>query len=381
MTSTLHAFADLYRKPGPWVTVYTDASTGTVDSLHADDVRPENIATALTAAGASKEDRKAVAEALRKSAKGMPDPVARLILVCNGTVELDEFLPGPTVMPEITTVDHVPDLCPLVWHRPDDFAYVVAEVGRDGGEIHLRRANGLYDDETTHVEGDTENLKKVPSGGWAQGRYQHRTENIWKTNAADIAGEIDRIVRSCRARLLIVAGDIRARNLVAEQVSEQSKAILTVVESHSRTEGADKEAYALEIDKRVAECIASRQTQLLERLNNQKGRQNPESAEGVGAVVNALQQAQVDTLLLDSAGLDGHRLLALGAEPWTALVDGETAGASVLGEVPAPSSLLRAAVLTDAEVALFPSGALETGPIAALLRWPVGPTATGTTGP
>ena len=67
MTSTLHTLADLYRKPGPWVTVYTDASTGTVDSLHADDVRPENIATALEAADASKDDRKAVAQGYTNS--------------------------------------------------------------------------------------------------------------------------------------------------------------------------------------------------------------------------------------------------------------------------------------------------------------------------
>ena len=374
MTNTLHTLADVYRKPGPWVTIYTDASTGNVDSLHADDVRPENIASALEEAGATKDDRKAVAEALRRSAKGLPDPVARLIVVANGSVELDEFLPGPLALPEFTSVNEVPNLCPLLWHRPDDFAYVVAEVGRDGGEIHLRRANGLQDDSMTHIEGDTENLKKVPSGGWSQGRYQHRTENIWKANAADISGEIDKVVRSCRARLLVVAGDIRARNLVAEQLSDQSKDILTVVESHSRTEGADKEAYAQEINKRVAECIARRQAQLLERLNNQKGRANPESTEGIGSVVHALQQAQVDTLLLESQGLNGHRLLALGSEPWTAEIDGETAGAPVLGEVPAPSSLLRAAVLTDAEVALFPSGALDGGPVAALLRWPVGPT-------
>ncbi|GAB3551065.1 hypothetical protein GCM10027404_19470 [Arthrobacter tumbae] len=374
MTSTLHTLADVYRKPGPWVTIYTNASTGTVDSLHADDVRPDNIAKALEEAGATKDDRKAVAEALRQSAMGLPDPVARLIVVANGSVELDEFLPGPLALPEFTSVNGAPNLCPLLWHRPDDFAYVVAEVGRDGGEIHLRRANGLQDDDMTHIEGDTENLKKVPSGGWSQGRYQHRTENIWKANASDIAGEIDKVVRSSRARLLVVAGDIRARNLVAEQLSEQSKDVLTVVESHSRTEGADKEAYAQEINKRVAECIARRQAQLLERLNNQKGRANPESTEGIGSVVHALQQAQVDTLFLESQGLNGHRLLALGSEPWTAEIDGETAGAPVLGEVPAPSSLLRAAVLTDAEVALFPSGALDGGPVAALLRWPVGPT-------
>lgn len=377
MTNALHTHSELYKRPGPWCTVYIDASTGTADSLHADDLRPDNVKAVLTQAGASREDLKAVEGALRQSAKGIPDPVARLLLVRGGSVEFDEFLPGRLVMGEICAVEPAPNLAPLVRHRPEEFAYVVAEVGRDGGEIHLHRANEQRPDgdATTSIEGSTENLKKIPGGGWAQGRYQHRTENVWRANAAEIAGEIDRVVRECRARLLLIAGDIRARNLVADQVSEASRSILTVIDTHSRTDGADRAAFARKVEERVAESIAEHQAQLLERLNIQEGQANPVSAVGLGAVVHALQQAQVDTLLLDSTAWDEQTLLTLDSEPWIAASDGETAGAGVLGEVSAPSSLLRAAALTDADVVLFPSGALDSHRIAALLRWPTGPTA------
>ncbi|MHA7156323.1 baeRF2 domain-containing protein [Arthrobacter sp. TMN-50] len=374
MTSALHSRVNLYKRSGPWCTIYTDASTGVGDSLHADDARPDAVTTALDRAGADKPDLKAIRTALTRSAKGLSDPVARFLLVNDGEVVVDEFLPGRLVMSEVLDVGPVPNLVPLVRHRPEEFAYVVAEVGRDGGVIHLHRAN-TTDDESTEVEGFTENLKKIPGGGASRGGYQHRTENIWRANAVEIAGEIDRVVRGSRARLLVVAGDIRARNLVAEQLSEASKSLLSVIESHTRTDGADRDAFARQVASRVAACIAAGQNLLLERLDNQRGREHPGSVTGLGAVVHALQQAQVGTLLIERSAWDEQRLLALAAEPWLAASTSETAGVEVIGAIPAPSALLRAAVLTDADVVLFPSGALDPHRIAALLRWPTGPTA------
>ncbi|MBG6179351.1 baeRF2 domain-containing protein [Arthrobacter sp. CAN_A1] len=380
MISALHSYSQLYKRPGPWCTIYTDASTGVGDSLHADDARPDAITAALHRAGADKTDLTAVSAALTRSAKGLPDPVARFLLVNDGEVHVDEFLPGRLVMAEVLDVGPVPNLVPLIRHRPEEFAYVVAEVGRDGGVIHLHHAN-TSDDESTEVAGSTENLKKIPGGGASQGGFQHRTENIWRANAAEIAGEIDRVVRSSRARLLIVAGDIRARNLVAEQLSEASKTLLSVIESHTRTDGADRDAFARQVASRVADCIASEQKLLLERLDNRQGREHPGSVTGLGAVVHALQQAQVGTLLVERSAWDEQRLLALAAEPWLAASTSETAGVRLIGTIPAPSALLRAAALTDADVVLFPSGALDPHRIAALLRWPTGPTAPATTAP
>ena len=72
MTSRFHRYAELFKSKGPWCTVYTDISAGTVDSLHAIDVLPENICRELERQGASKADLAAVEAAVRP-AEGVPE--------------------------------------------------------------------------------------------------------------------------------------------------------------------------------------------------------------------------------------------------------------------------------------------------------------------
>ncbi|NKX54126.1 baeRF2 domain-containing protein [Arthrobacter mobilis] len=365
-------YAELFRKEGPWATVYVDASTGTVDTLRAGDVLPAKVRDSLDKQGASEADLRAVEEAL-SPATGLPSPVARFVLVRDGTVELNEVLPGPMVGPPVVEVGLIPNLLPLLQQRGDDFPYVVAEVGRDGGEIRLQyaRQDGVVEERA--VEGETENLKKVPTGGWSQGRFQHHTEEIWRRNADEIAAEIDRVVRTSRAQLLIIAGDIRARELVTDQLSEASRAIEVTIDSHTRTGGADRESLRTEISRHVAGVWARQQQAILERLSEQQGQPHAEAASGLGEVVRALQQAQVDTLILQQQALADHKVLALTQEPWIATA-GEDGNGLVLGKLDAPAALVRAAVLTDARVVLVPEGALPGGKaVAALLRWPIGP--------
>ncbi|MGO4590495.1 baeRF2 domain-containing protein [Paenarthrobacter sp. 2TAF44] len=373
MSEALKKYADLYRQPGPWCSVYLEASTGTVDSLEAADVQPDNVKDALAGQGASKEDLTAMESAIQP-AEGLPAPVSRFVLVRDGQVMVNELLPGPLSGPERISMDSIPGLLPLMKHQPDEFPYVVAEVSRDEGEIRLHRAGRPTVEESQHVQGSDENLKKVPSGGWSQGRYQHHTEEIWRRNADQVVNEIDKVVREKRARLLVLAGDIRARQLVADQLSEASKAILRMVDAHTLAPGSDRQKFDDEVNSLVAQQWAEEQQQLMERLAEQEGQANPESATGNGAVVHALQQAQVDVLILDDQALSEHTLLALGAEPWIASSEDEALGAEVLGKVPAPAAMVRAAALTDARVQLVPSAALPDGVhVAALLRWPTGP--------
>lgn len=366
--------AHLYREPGPWCSIYIDASTGTVDSLRAHDVVEDNVQSALAQAGASKEDMKAAATALRKSSKGLADPVARLLLVRGGSVVLDEHFHGPLVGPSFVKVEAVPDLVPLLRHRPEQFAYIVATVSRDGGEVRLAFAGTDVAAQSVEVEGSTENLKKVPGGGWAQGRFQHRTENIWKVNASEVAAEVDRAVYEFHPRLVIIAGDVRARNLVKDQLAKESAALASVIESHVRTGGADAGEFTHQVESLVAQKIAQLQEELLDHLRVQEGQANPRAASGPGAVVTALQQAQVEVLVLESDAWRDTTLLVLDGEPWLAASPGETAGTAVLGEVPAQSALIRAAALTDARFLFLPQGALRKDEqMAALLRWSAGP--------
>ncbi|UUL76781.1 hypothetical protein NG819_03225 [Pseudarthrobacter sp. Fe7] len=190
-----------------------------------------------------------------------------------------------------------------------------------------------------------------------------------------MAGEIDRVAGSSGARLIVLAGDIRARGLVKDNLSEASRALVSEVDSHTHTPGADSADLADQVNGRVAELWAWEQQAVMDRLAVQEGQANPESAQGVEAVVHALQQAQVDVLILDDEALSERTLLALDKEPWVATAKEEAlAAAGILGEVPAPAALLRAAALTDARVLLVPGPVLPQGiDVAALLRWPSGP--------
>ena len=373
MTTGLQKYADLYRLPGPWCTAYVTAGTGTVDSLEAGDVRPGNAQAQLGAQGASTADVEAMEQALQPAA-GLPSPVSRFVLVHDGKVEVNEVLPGDLVLPERLAAAPIPDLLPLVKHRPEELPYIVAEVSREHGEIRLYRAGAGAPSSVREVEGESENVHKFHGGGWSELRFQHHTEDVWRRNADEVAGEIDKVASASGARLIVLAGDIRARGLVKDNLSEASRALVSEVDSHTHTGGADSANLEDHVSQHVAEVWAEEQQNVMDRLAVQEGQANPEAAHGIGAVVHALQQAQVDTLILDDAALSERTVLALDAEPWIATAKEEALGAGILGEVPAPAALLRAAALTDARVLLVPGPVLpESVQVAALLRWSSGP--------
>ncbi|GAA1348582.1 hypothetical protein GCM10009636_03930 [Arthrobacter koreensis] len=372
MTRKLHEFAELYRRKGPWCVAYIDASAGNVDSLEAAEVRPEDVRRALAKQGAPPEDQEA-AETAVLPAEGVPSPVSRYLLVQQGTVALNELLPGELVLPERISVDPVPDLLPLLKHRPEELPYIVAEVSREDAEIRLlfvgREVSTVED-----VEGDKEDITKLPAGGWSQDKFQRQTEQIWRRNADQVAEQIDRIVDSSGAKLIVLAGDVRARGLVQDQLSEAHKPLVSMIDSHMPVAGAGRRSFEDKVQERIALLWAEEQEQIMDRLAQQQGQANPESVTGFGAVVNALQQAQVELLILNDNALADHHALALGAEPWVATAPEQSLGAEVLGQVPAPAALVRAAALTDASLLLVPDGVLPHGvDAAALLRWPTGP--------
>ncbi|MGW9405102.1 baeRF2 domain-containing protein [Arthrobacter sp. NPDC055585] len=374
MTRKLHEFADLYRRRGPWCAAYLDASAGNVDSLEAAEVRPVDVRRALAKQGASPQDQEA-AETAVLPADGFPSPVSRFLLVQQGTVALNEVLPGELVVPERVSVDPVPDLLPLLKHRPEELPYIVAEVSREDAEIRLRFV-GREDSSVEDVEGEKEDITKLPAGGWSQDKFQRQTEQIWRRNADQVAEEIDRIVDSSGARLIVLAGDVRARGLVRDQLAEAHKPLVSMIDSHMPESGAGRKSFEDKVQERIALLWAEEQEQIMDRLAQQQGQANPESVTGFGAVVKALQQAQVDLLILNDNALADRHLLALGAEPWVASAPEQSLGAEVLGQVPAPAALVRAAALTDASLLLVPDGVLPHGvDAAALLRWPTGPAA------
>ncbi|KPN16328.1 MULTISPECIES: Vms1/Ankzf1 family peptidyl-tRNA hydrolase [Arthrobacter] len=376
MTRKLHEFADLYRRRGPWCVAYIDASAGNVDSLEAAEVRPVDVRRALAKQGAPPEDQEA-AETAVLPAEGVPSPASRYLLVQQGTVALNELLPGELVLPERVSVDPIPDLLPLLKHRPEELPYIVAEVSREDAEIRLLFV-GREESSVEDVKGEKEDITKLPAGGWSQDKFQRQTEQVWRRNADQVAEQIDRVVDSSGARLIVLAGDVRARGLVRDQLAEAHKPLVSMIDSHMPESRTGRRAFEDKVQERIALLWAAEQEQIMDRLAQQQGQANPESVTGFGGVLTALQQAQVELMILNDTALAGHHLLALGAEPWVASAPEHSLGAEVLGQVPAPAALVRAASLTDASLLLVPDGVLPRGvDAAALLRWPTGPEAPG----
>lgn len=361
----LNSFAEMLREPGPWCTVHVEASTGTVTTREATEVLANNVSRAVAEAGASDDDVRA-AEQLEWAARGEAGPVSRFVLIRNGQVVVNELVPGAPARP-LVEVGPIPDLLPLAAVQNADVEYLLVQAERADAEIGRYRASAPAVLDSEEVHGDTENLTKVPLGGYSQGKYQHRTEEVWRRNGAEVAAEVNRLVEEGGVQLVVLAGDERARLKVQEALSERAAALVRTVDMNSSAPGADQERFNEEVDAVVTEAAARRQHEALTRLVDGIGRS---SAGGWAETVNALREARVGTLLLCPEAVEGQSLVALGAEPWVAESEDGAVGAPALGQADAAAALLRAAVLTKADTILVPSGALDGGsPAAALLRW------------
>jgi hypothetical protein len=178
-----------------------------------------------------------------------------------------------------------------------------------------------------------------------------------------------------RPRLIVVTGDVHAWQLLLEQLSEAAKRLAVVYPRETRADGAEDSPLVEFIEAQVDRVLEQELNDALDVFQGRLGRGDGTAERGVGQVVHALQQAQVDTLFVDPAGLGDRTLLALADQPWIATAPEEAAGAAVIERVPAMEALVRAALLTDATVR-FAGSRVVGSEVAALLRWPARATAT-----
>jgi hypothetical protein len=363
--------ASLYRRQGQWCTALVDVSLGTTAAQEALDSLPEHVGKLLGSQQASEADIGALKTAL-VPAEGHAAPVARFVAVNNGEVVVDEIIDGLKIEASDVECGPFPNMVALARARGGQFPYLVAEAGRDGGEVRLYHSAVQGVEERRGVTGDPEeahHARKVP-GRYDEPKNQSSTEEIWRRNADDLAKQIDELARENYVRLIVLAGDVKARELVASKLAPAHKPLTSILEQHTRTGGADQSVFAAAVQERIDEVLGRDVQELSERVANRSGNGRSELALGFEEVVTALQQAQADTVLV-SQYQDDETLIALNADPWLCGEDSDEHSESVIGSWPAPEVLLRATALTDATIRYVPQGVLPDGVgIAALLRWP-----------
>jgi hypothetical protein len=262
----------------------------------------------------------------------------------------------------------VPRLLPVVGWRQSEPPYVVVLTDRAGADL-FGFVRGLPDAIRTEVEGEHDEIRRVAPGGWSQRRFQDRAEDSWKGNAEQVAERVVALADRIGAELAIVAGDVRAVELLRKALPDRIDRVVHVVEGERPWEGKG-DPLPEETRDLVERHVRERGDALLARFAEERG-QHDHAVEGVAATAQALARAQAAVLLVTEAA-DGDRPLWFGPEP-TLLSSNERDLKELGVDSPqrgsAPDVLVRAALGTGAAIRLLEDPNDVREGVGALLRW------------
>jgi hypothetical protein len=209
---------------------------------------------------------------------------------------------------------------------------------------------------TWTVIGPDDEIERNAPGGWSQPRYQRRAKDSWQHNAAAVAQAVTRALRDLRAGLLLVAGDVRAVQLLRDHLPPafRRQIILRHVPGGRGHDGSEAVRRAA-IAEAVGGYVADRARAALERFT-ERGKGG--TVEGEAATLSALAAGRIDTLLVNELvnnDRDDERKAWYGPDTLCAAspdgidgIDGDETGQPVAGRL--VDVAVRAALLTDAEV-------------------------------
>ena len=364
----------VFAAPAPFATVCADVTHNTENADTEVGLRVRAIGEELTGQGAPEPVVAAVRDRLLATNEGGQAGTLRgraLVVAADGSVVLDQPLVAAP-MGEIAEWSPQPDLLPVLRQLPGRVPHVVVLTDRVGADITYVSSPGEVV-ETETVEGDSFQIRKFPGGGWAHHRYQHNTENKWVHNADDVAQHISSTVRRLGPRFVLVAGDVRARQILTDRAGDLWSDLIVSMDEGGRAAGADREP----VDRREAELVAEHEAREIATVTEQLEAAGAHglAVTGTGAVVDALRKGQVETLVLADEPEDEK--LLVGDDPLVLAVDQQDMDAlGTHGDVvPHDRALLAAAVATRAAVVVAPRAALPDGvAVAAVLRYSDTPT-------
>ncbi|PZF98997.1 baeRF2 domain-containing protein [Micromonospora deserti] len=355
----------LYDRPGPWCSVYVDASANTEDAHPALDLRWRGLRDQLQQQRADLASIEAI-EAVVRGHDPMAGDYGLAIFATRGRVVLSEYLSAPPLR-DLAAFSSLPHVMPMLAQRGEQVAWVRVLADRAGADAMAVSAGGVP--RRAHVAGrESYQLSRVNPGGWSQSRYQRAAVEAWHHNAGDVTAATVELADRVGADVVVVAGDVRATGMIAAQLPERWQDVLVRTDAGKRARGADQTL----LDDLTVQTIAEVADQRISRALDRFGMQEDVGA-GLGAVVAALQRNQVDTMLIvDDPSATGE--LWIGPEPTEIATDpGQLTAMSVADpeQVRADAALVRALVGTDAELTVLgPDEAPElTDGVGAVLRY------------
>ncbi len=268
---------------------------------------------------------------------------------------------------ELARWQALPSLGVVLDRRQEAPPHLLVVCDRQGADITAVR----YEAGDVELEaGDVDPVgRKVNAGGWSQRRYQERAENSWEHNAKDVAEKVARLAQLVEARLVAVAGDVRASQLLRQELPRDVLELVREVEGSRAPDGAPTVAPE-DLERLVAEVVAHDTKALVDKLAEELG-QHDRGRGGLEGTMAALVAAQVQVLLVHDDP-DDPRTAWFGDEPTTVAArrdDLAGLGPGALHEGRLADVVIGAALATGAGVRMLPSDEGVPEGVGAILRW------------
>jgi len=355
--------AGVLRAGGPFVTLYLATEAGIENAGPRSEQRWKTVRRDLAEAGAH-EDVLAAVDGLVPEAHLAGQTLA-VIANQQGVLHVEHGPDGPPR--DRAEVGPVPPLLPLLAIRQGFPAHLTVLADRTGADITVHRHG--RPDLQREAGGDDFPIRQVGAGGWSQRRYQVRAENTWERNADDVAEEVTGLVDRHDARLVVLAGDVRALEMIRKALPSRISGLVAVVDGGRSGDGSGG-AFADAVREQVTALVNRDVIDLLGKFREELG-QDDRAADGPDETLAALSRAQVEVLVV--AGSPGDERTALfGPEPNQVAREADilrAMGVDHPGTAPLVDVAVRAALGTGAAVEVVPAGDLPTGRLGAILRW------------
>jgi hypothetical protein len=327
MTNELSAIREVLLRTAPTLSVYRGPSDGSAQ------VRD------LAGSGADPATVDAVEAYLREQ----PYHAApHAVFAAGGRVRYAHSLTGGAIGDRIR-YGAPADVAPLFGWLQGRPPYVLVVTDRAGADV-MAVPGGEVTGETTLVIGPDDEIERNAPGGWSQPRFQRRAEDSWHHNAVAVAQEVTRELHRVDAHLLLVAGDVRAVQMLRDSLRNgvRRSARLQHVPGGRQPDGSQAVRAAAVVEA-VESYAAKASADLLGRFIDARGPAGT-AVEGARATVAALAAGRVGTLLVADDPAD-DRTAWFGPDVSARL---DAAPGLVRGRL--VDVAIRAAVLTDARV-------------------------------
>lgn len=287
---------DLVRDLQPRASVFLHAVPKAVDLDIGEDLRTRwrKLAEQLRAQGIDKPTLAVIEQHIAALAVTPVAAAGYALLASAGTIHLAQPMPG-VVTADRARYSAPPELLPLLAWWQQHPAYVSVLIDRAGAEVTAVPAAALTGNTVT-VTGPDDEIERNAPGGWAQARYQRRAEDSWHHNAVAVAQSAVEAFDAVKADLLVIAGDVRAVQMLRDHLHKHVRRDLHVsVVRGGRSPDGSTQAHLRAVADAVAEYANTRTAALLDQSTS-----SPigDAVEGVPATLAALAEGRLQTLFV-----------------------------------------------------------------------------------